>query len=86
MAMNFHSNQNTTVMSTVFKLKAAVLLVFAMLVVGVSDAWAQIVISVNGSTTGELCFKGQPISNPTINYQKMSESMLSLLKKKSVFQ
>ena len=39
--MNYHSSQNTTVMSTVFKLKAAILMVCALLVINVSTAWGE---------------------------------------------
>jgi hypothetical protein len=39
--MNYHSSQNTTVMSTVFKMKAAILMVCALLVVSVSNALGQ---------------------------------------------
>ncbi len=39
--MNYHSYQNKTVMSTVFKLKAVILFVCAFVVVNVSTAWGQ---------------------------------------------
>ena len=58
--MNYHSSQNTTVMSTVFKLKAAILMVCAFVVMCVSTAWGQAVIPVvassanNSSVTGAV--------------------------------
>ena len=81
--MMFHSNQNITVMSTVSKLKVTLILVCAFFFVGLTDAWAQVVISVNGSTTGELCFNNQTLANVPISVSGLTQGKEYYLKKSS---